>query len=166
MGGSEVTAAPQGTPTISVLKLDLAGSMMRRYDGTLVRRDDHSVVLEAPFVIDVDEYLLLDVVLKRGDRFVETYYDDRYYNVYEIFDRDDGRLKGWYCNLSRPAKIALNTVSWVDLALDLWAWPDGRTEILDQDEFDLLALDAEERAQVGSTVLHLQHEFSLGRPPP
>jgi hypothetical protein len=131
-----------------------------------VRRDDHSVVLEAPFVIDVERYTLLDVVLKRGDRFVETYYDDRYYNVYAIFDRDDGQLKGWYCNLSRPAQIGISTVSWVDLALDLWVWPDGRSEILDQDEFDLLALDAEEREQVGSTVLHLRHQFRMGRPPP
>ena len=149
-----------------MLKLDLSGSTLRRYEGRLVRRDDHSVVLEAPFVIDVERYMLLDVVLKRGDRFVETYYDDRYYNVYEIFDRDDGHLKGWYCNLSRPAQIAQNTVSWVDLALDLWVWPDGRSEILDQDEFDVLPLDAEERKQVGSAVLHLRHEFSMRRPPP
>ena len=161
-----MTAGAQHAPAISVFKLDLSGSTVRRYDGRLVRRDDHSVVLEAPFVIDVEKYTLLDVVLKRGDRFVETYYDDRYYNVYAIFDRDDGQLKGWYCNLSRPAHLGIDTVSWVDLALDLWVWPDGRSQILDQDEFDLLALDAEERAQVGSTVLHLQHEFSLGRPPP
>jgi hypothetical protein len=161
-----MTAEAELAQTISVLKLDLAGSTMRRYEGTLVRRDDHSVVLEAPFVIELEQYMLLDVVLKRGDRFVETYYDDRYYNVYEIFDRDDGQLKGWYCNLCRPAQIALNIVSWVDLALDLWVWPDGRSEILDQDEFDLLPLDAEEREQVGSTVLQLRHEFRMGRPPP
>jgi predicted RNA-binding protein associated with RNAse of E/G family len=166
MRAGEMTADEEHAPTISVLKLDLSGATVRRYEGRLVRRDDHRVVIEAPFIIDVERYVLLDVVLKRGDRFVETYYDDRCYNVYEIFDRDDGQLKGWYCNLSRPAHIALNIVSWVDLALDLWVWPDGRSEILDQDEFDLLPLDAEEREQIGSTVLHLRHEFSRGRPPP
>lgn len=159
-------AGAQHSPTISVLKLDLSGSTVRRYDGRLVGRDHHSLVIEAPFVIDAEQYTLLDVVLKRGDRFVETYYNDRYYNVYEIFDRDDGQLKGWYCNLSRPAQLGTDTVSWVDLALDLWVWPDGRSEILDQDEFDLLALDAEEREKVGCTVLHLRHEFTKGRPPP
>jgi protein associated with RNAse G/E len=123
-------------------------------------------VLEAAFVIEAEQYRLLDVILKRGDRFVETYFDDRYYNVFEIFDRDDGgQLKGWYCNLSRPAQITQDTVSWVDLALDLWVWPDGRSEILDQDEFDALPLDAAERDRVGSAVLHLRHEFSRGRPP-
>jgi predicted RNA-binding protein associated with RNAse of E/G family len=147
-----MTADGEHARVISVLKLDLSGSTLRRYEARLVRRDDHSVVLEAPFVIDVERYTLLDVVLKRGDRFVETYYDDRYYNVYEIFDRDDGHLKGWYCNLSRPAQIAQDTVSWVDLALDLWVWPDGRSEILDQDEFDF-ALDAEGASRL-STVFH------------
>lgn len=137
---------------------------MRRYEGRLVRRDEHSVVLEAPFVIDVEQYTLLDVVLKRGDRFVETYYDDRYYNVYEIFDRDDGRLKGWYCNLSRPARFSANTVAWVDLALDLWVWPDGRSEILDRDEFDLLPLDASERDEIWNAVLQLRRLFSSGKP--
>jgi len=149
---------------INVLKLDLSGSTMRRYEGRLVRRDEHSVVLEAPFVIDVEQYTLLDVVLKRGDRFVETYYDDRYYNVYEIFDRDDGRLKGWYCNLSRPARFSANTVAWVDLALDLWVWPDGRSEILDRDEFDLLPLDASERDEIWNAVLQLRRLFSSGKP--
>ena len=166
MGAVEMTVDAARGPAITVLKLDLGGSVMRRYEGSLVRRDAHSVVLEAPFVIDVEQYVLLDVVLKRGDRFVETYYDDRYYNVYEIFDRDHGRLKGWYCNLSRPAQISADTVSWVDLALDLWVWPDGRSEILDQEEFDVLPLDAAEREKIGSVVLHLRHEFSKRRPPP
>ena len=110
MSGSEMTADAELGQTISVLKLDLSGSTMRRYEGRLLRRDEHALVLEAPFVIDLEQYMLLDVVLKRGDRFVETYYDNRYYNVYEIFDRDDGQLKGWYCNLSRPAQIALKIV--------------------------------------------------------
>lgn len=138
---------------------------MRQYEGKLVRRNEHSLTLEAPFVSDVEHYKLLDVMLKRGDRFVETYYDDRHYNVYDIFDRDDGQRKGWYCNLSRPAQIAINTVSWVDLALDLWVWPDGRSAILDQDEFDLLHLEAAEREQVRSAVLRLRQQFRTGKPP-
>ena len=155
-----------GGPTISVLKFDLAGSLMRRYEGRLVRRDSHSVVLDAPFVIDVEQYLLLDVVLKRGDRFVETYYEDRYYNIYKIFDRDNSQHKGWYCNLSRPAQITEDEVSWVDLALDLWVWPDGRSAILDQDEFDALPLEQSERDQVWTTLLLLQQQFQDQRPPP
>lgn len=162
---SELTRDRDPRQVIMVLKLDLSGAQVRRYEGRLVRRTDHLVVLEAPFLIDVEQYALLDVVLKRGDRFVETYYDDRYYNVYEIFDREDERLKGWYCNLSRPAHIYGDAVSWVDLALDLWVWPDGRSEVLDQDEFDRLPLDDEERSHVESAMLHLRDEFRSGRPP-
>ena len=32
------------------------------------------------------------LIVKRGDRFVETYYSARWYNIFEIHDRDDGAL--------------------------------------------------------------------------
>ena len=150
---------------IVVLKLDLEGSVTRRYEGSLVQRSPHAITLEAPFVIDKPEMPLLDVVLKRGDRFVETYYDDREYNIYEIYDREDAGLKGWYCNLSRPAQIAVGTVSWVDLALDLWAWPDGRTALLDEDEFAALPLEQAERDRVWTAVRELERRFAR-KPPP
>jgi hypothetical protein len=151
---------------MEVLKLDIEGRIARRYKGRELRRTPHSIVLEAPFVIDGPEMRILDVVLKKGDRFVETYYDDRGYNVYEIYDRDSGNLKGWYCNLSRPANISYGEVSWVDLALDLWAWPDGRTALLDEDEFNLLPLHPSERDLVWSSVRELEQHFQYKRPPP
>ena len=61
--------------------------------------------LEAFF--DRDDMELGYTVFKRGDRFVETYYDDRWYNVFAVYDRDDGGLMGWYCNICRPAVISL-----------------------------------------------------------
>src|SRR5512143_105151 len=133
----------QDARTLTVLKLDLTGAVTWQYQGHLLRRGRHFVVLEASF--DKADFPLLDVVLKLGDRFVETYYDDRRYNIFEIHDRDTARFKGWYCNLSRPAAITPASVSWVDLALDLWMWPDGRTALLDEDEFQALPLDQSER---------------------
>jgi len=110
--------------SIAVLKLDLSGEASWQYKGHLLQRGAHSILLEAFF--ERQDMPFLDVVLKRGDRFVETYYDDRGYNILEIHDRDSAQFKGWYCNLNRPAHITAETVSWVDLALDLWVWPDGR----------------------------------------
>lgn len=146
---------------IRVLKLDLSGQVTWQYDGRLLKRGAHSVILEALF--DKPDFALLDVVLRKGDRFVETYYDNRGYNVFEIYDRDAAGFKGWYCNLSRPARIAGATVSWVDLALDLWVWPDGRRVLLDQDEFDALPIDQAERAQVMRSLLELEQSFEGGR---
>jgi hypothetical protein len=56
---------------------------------------------------------------------VETFYSDRWYNVFEIYDRDDGKFKGWYCNIGYPAVIEKDTVSYIDLALDLWVSAEG-----------------------------------------
>jgi hypothetical protein len=41
------------------------------------------------------------MLLKQRDRFLELYLFDRYFNIYEIYDRDTGILKGWYCNITR-----------------------------------------------------------------
>jgi len=72
---------------------------------------------------------------------VEVYYTDRFYNIFEIHDRDDRYLKGWYCNVGPPAVMeADNRLSYVDLALDLWVVPDGVQTELDEDEFAALDL--------------------------
>ena len=83
----------------------------------------------------------------KNDRFLERYYDDRWYNIYEARDKDDDRLKGWYCNVTRPARFEGNTIFYTDLALDLLAYPDGRFLVLDEDEFKALDLDPETQRQ-------------------
>nr|MDQ3003862.1 DUF402 domain-containing protein [Chloroflexota bacterium] len=62
---------------------------------------------------------------------------------FTIHDRDDGKVKGWYCNIGKPAEIKDNIVSYVDLALDLWVSVNGKQTVLDEDEFAELGLDAE-----------------------
>jgi hypothetical protein len=149
---------------LEVLKHDIHGHVTWQYAARLRERGPHHINLEAFF--DKDDFPFLDLVLKKGDRFVETYYDNRWYNVFAIFDRDNGEFKGWYCNLSRPAALGVSRVHWVDLELDLWVWPDGRRAVLDQDEFDALALAPAERAEVVRTLLDLERAFEKGGPPP
>ncbi|HEX8991649.1 MAG TPA: DUF402 domain-containing protein [Anaerolineales bacterium] len=148
---------------ILVLKLDLAGKVTWQYEGRLLRREPHAIVLEAFF--NRADMPFLDVVLKRNDRFVETFYDDRWYNIFEIYDRDDGRLKGWYCNVGRPAVLSDGTVSYMDLAIDLWVSPDGRQTVLDRDEFEALKIEPGERASALLGLEQLQHRFESDRPP-
>ena len=74
--------------------------------------------LEAPF--NGPETPFMGTFIKHGDRFVEVYYTDRWYNIFEMYDRDDGRRKDWYCNIGRPAVMETEIViSHVDLVLDL-----------------------------------------------
>jgi protein associated with RNAse G/E len=60
----------------------------------------------------------------------------RWYNVYLNYEAD-GRLQEFYCNVGLPPVISTadHTLSFVDLDLDVQIWPDGRIELLDEDEF-------------------------------
>lgn len=148
---------------ITVLKRNLAGEVTWQYDGRVLQRAPNSVTLEAFF--NRADMPFMDVVLKENDRFVETFYTNRGYNIFEIHDRDDGQIKGWYCNIGRPAVIGDGTVSYVDLALDLWIAPDGKQTVLDEDEFDALLLNAADRKKARSALAELQTLFKTKRPP-
>ncbi len=144
---------------ITVIKRDPAGAEIWCYTGTLLRHEGNEIVLEALF--NRPDTALVDVVLMAGDRFIETYYTDRWYNIFEIHDRDTGRIKGWYCNVGRPAVLeAVDRLSYVDLSLDLWVAADGRQTVLDQDEFADLDLDEATRRQALAALEQLKLLFS------
>ena len=148
---------------VRVLKLDLAGEVTWQYDGRVVNRLPDAVVLEAFF--NRPDMRFQDVVFREHDRFLETYYRDRWYNIYEIHDRDSAKLKGWYCNVSRPAVFGPGTVSYVDLALDLWVSLSGKQTVLDREEFEALDLDPGERASALAGLAQLRHIFKSKQPP-
>ena len=154
---------PGMSDAIRVKKLNLAGEVTWQYDGQVVTITSNSVVLEALF--NRDDLPFQDVIFKRNDRFVETFYTDRWYNIFEIHDRDTDALKGWYCNIGRPASLADGNVSYVDLALDLWVSSNGKQTVLDRDEFDTLQLDAGGRRQALGALQELQTLFNAKRPP-
>ncbi len=148
---------------ITVLKKNIAGEVTWQYEGRVLRREPNAVVLEALF--NRPDTPFMDVTLKENDRFVETYYTDHWYNIFEIYDRDDGQIKGWYCNVGHPAVITAGTVSYVDLALDLWVAADGKQTVLDEDEFDELLLNVKDRELARTALAELQVLFKSKRPP-
>jgi len=152
-----------GLIDITVLKRDLNGEVTWQYRGRILKRESNFVVLEAFF--HRDDMSFLDVVLKHDDRFVERFYSDRWYNIFEIYDRDNGKFKGWYCNVSYPAVLEKDTVSYIDLALDLWVATDGTQTVLDEDEFLELPIDVITRAQAVSALEELKRKFVNQKPP-
>jgi predicted RNA-binding protein associated with RNAse of E/G family len=152
-----------GMKTITVLKRNLDGEVTWQYQGRILKREADFVVVEATF--NREDMPFLDIVLKQGDRFVETFYKDRWYNIFEIYDRDDGEFKGWYCNIGYPAVIDKATVSYIDLALDLWVAADGTQTVLDEDEFLELPLDAAARSQAILALEELQSILTNKKPP-
>lgn len=142
---------------MKILKKNLAGEVVFEYGGEVVSRDGKSILVEAYF--NRDDMPFQGITLKRNDRFMETYYTDRWYNIFEIYDRDDGKLKGWYCNLTTPAVIEDDSISYIDLALDLWVSADGVQTILDEDEMEELNLNDEYRNQVFAGLQELMEMF-------
>jgi protein associated with RNAse G/E len=143
---------------VTVVKLNTDRQETWRYTGEVLRRSPDELLLEAYF--NRDDLPFHGITFGRNDRFVEIYYSGRWFNIDEIHDRDDDHLKGWYCNVSRPAEWSDERVAYVDLALDLLVYPDGRQLILDEDEFAALAIDEETRAQARAALKELQQIFA------
>ena len=148
---------------IRVQKKDPAGEIQHEYEGEVLSRDEHSIVLEAYF--DRADMPFMDVVFKNGDRFVEYYFSNRGYNIFAIHDREDGNVKGWYCNVGMPAAFENGIVSYVDLALDLWVSTSGEQTVLDEAEFEALNLNDELRSQALHGLAELKELFRNNKPP-
>lgn len=148
---------------ITVFKLDHNGREVWQYPATVVERGSDHVRLEAFF--NRDDMDLGYAVFKRGDRFVEYFYTARWYNTFAVYDRDDKALKGWYCNICRPAEIDESAVRCDDLALDAWIDPNGNFRLLDEDEFEALDLSSGEKAQALAAVEQLRQLAASARLP-
>jgi len=150
-------------PRIKVQKKNPRGEVTYEYEGVMLSQDEHSIVLEALF--DRADMPFMGVVFKTGDRFIEHYYTDRWYNIFSIHDRDDKKIKGWYCNIGKPAVFEDGVVSYIDLALDLWVSISGEQTVLDEDEFEALEVDEELRAGALNGLEELKQLFLNDKPP-
>lgn len=142
---------------INVIKCNSLGIEQWRYQGTIIYRATDFIILEAYF--DRPDMNLNGLYLAQGDRFVEIYFSDRWYNIFEIYPNRGAQIKGWYCNITTPAVLSENSVKYHDLALDLLVFPDGRQHILDEDEFELLELGQQTKQTALATLKELQELF-------
>lgn len=126
------TADTSHTRPLVVQKLMYDGSKSYRWVGREIQRDDDHLFFTAVFERDYRD--LGYVVFEKGDVFYEYYYFDRWYNVFQVYSAS-GILKGWYCNVTRPAEVNDDELTFVDLALDLWVHADHTYLVLDEDEF-------------------------------
>ncbi len=104
------------------------------YPCTVVFDDGTHVVVRGPWSGETPRDLGF-VRFEPGDEFTEHYWRDRWYSVKEVRD-PSGALKGWYCDVARPARVGDGLLVSEDLDLDLWV-PAGRGTVLhlDEDEF-------------------------------
>lgn len=138
-----------------VIKCDASGHQELSYMGTVRERGENYICIDAIFQFSDRD--LGYIKLCKGDLFTEWFYSDRWYNIFRVQDVQTGKLKGWYCNITRPAVIRDTEVSADDLALDVFVYPDGNTLLLDEDEFAELVLSDTDRQHAWDAVEQIKH---------
>ncbi|MCM2390284.1 DUF402 domain-containing protein [Streptomyces albipurpureus] len=126
-------SARSGESAVTV-RLVKAGATKIRYPAVLLWDDGTHVAVRAPWAFEgVRDFGF--VRFEPGDVFLEHYWRDRWYSVKEV-RTGGGVLKGWYCDVTRPARFTGEEIWVEDLELDLWVSADGSLVLrLDEDEF-------------------------------
>lgn len=140
-----------------------AGRTKIRYGAELLADDGTRIAVRAPWAGDgVRDFGF--VRFEPGDVFTEHYWRDRWYSVKEVRDAR-GTLKGWYCDITRPATLSGAELVVEDLDLDLWRSADG-TDVrrLDEDEFAESGLADRDPQAAAAAVAALDglEELALG----
>ena len=139
---------------ITVHKLNEQGVEVFHYNGILIGERGNSLTLEAYY--ERSDVQFFGLTFREGDHFIETYYSDRWFNIFEIHDTDNDHIKGWYCNITRSARFEQGHIYAEDLALDLLVYPDGCLRVLDEDEFEAMELSESDRKNALSALEELK----------
>jgi len=143
---------------VTIIKNNHKGEEVWRYAGKIFAETSKGIIAEAFF--NRSDFEFNGITLKEGDRFMELYLFGKWFNIYEIYDRDNELLKAWYCNITRPVRITGSEIHYDDLALDLLVFPDKRHLALDEDEFIALGLNKTDQQNARSALIELQDLFS------
>ena len=146
------------TESIQVVKNDALGKEVWRWKGEIIRRFQGGIFLQAYF--NYDDFTRFGITYKRGDRFREIYFSDKWFNIFEMHDRDDDALKAWYCNFSRPAVLSKGLIRFDDLALDALVMPDFSVQMLDEEEYNALGLCEAEKKEVSAALEEIRALFN------
>ena len=139
-----------------------AGRTKIRYAAELLADDGTRIAVRAPWAGEgVRDFGF--VRFEPGDVFTEHYWRDRWYSVKEVRD-SAGTLKGWYCDITRPAVRTGAELVVEDLDLDLWRDADG-TDVrrLDEDEFAERGLAESDPRAAAAAVAALDELEALAR---
>ncbi|MFJ6014114.1 DUF402 domain-containing protein [Streptomyces sp. NPDC092952] len=145
-----------------VVALVKAGRTRIRYPAEPVRDDGTRITVRAPWAAPgVRDFGF--VRFEPGDVFTEHYWRDRWFAVKEV-RTGAGVLKGWYCDITRPAVLREGELRVEDLDLDLWVSADGSSVLrLDEDEFAGSGLAGRDPEAAGAAVAALDELERLAR---
>jgi hypothetical protein len=155
---------------LTVVKLAPDGSEAARYQGEVVgHRDDSWMLVRATWTnrtVDIGELSFCP-----GDSLLEWFSPLYPFNAFAVFSPNE-RLKGWYANVTHPARLDVAAdppvLIWHDLFLDLVGLPDGSFTLRDDDELlasGLANAEPELHARVVGAKSELIRRFEHRLPP-
>ena len=121
---------------LTIVKLAPDGGEAARYRGEVIsHRQDSWVLVQATWTNQTIE--LDGLSFRPGDALVEWFSPRHPFNAFAVFS-PEARLKGWYANVTHPARLDVATdppvLIWHDLFVDLVGLPDGWFTVRDDEE--------------------------------
>ncbi len=116
--------------TVNSLRFDL--SIRRSWICRLIERNDNELSLIGTFDHDVDHPHLGRMLA--GTMSYEYFWLDRWYNVFR-FHEPGGEFRLFYCNICMPPLLTDESLSYVDLDIDVVVGSDGKAATLDTEDF-------------------------------
>jgi hypothetical protein len=121
---------------LTIVKLAPDGSEAARYPGEVVsHHEDSWMLVRATWTyrtVDIGDFSFCP-----GDSLLEWFSPLYPFNAFAVFSPNH-RLKGWYANVTHPARLDVAAgppiLIWHDLFLDLVGLPDGSFTLHDDDE--------------------------------
>lgn len=141
-----------------IIKNDHLGNSVWEYYGKVIEQTEAVFLLEAYF--NRSDLMFNGIFLREGDRFLELYPIGKWFNIYEIHDKDNDEIKGWYCNITRPIRFDDEKIFYDDLALDLLVYPNRKMLVLDKDEFRSLSLYPKESLKAKEGLKQVKEIFT------
>ncbi len=112
----------------------LGGKSTFRYSGYVFRENQRDLIVGAFWPLRAATPFFR---VEKGDPCLEYFFFHKWFTVLRIMDKNF-QLKGWYCDLSTPARFDGRTLTFTDLALDFFVTPSGDSRVLDRQEFSRL----------------------------
>lgn len=133
---------PVGTE-LRIVKVSPEGQEVTSYPGWIIDLD-----APAPWIAARADWVRRLVAMDGlqfipGDRLHEFFSPHHGYNLFSVWS-PEGKLRGWYANVTHPTRIDFTTTPatlyWHDLYVDLIGLPDGSRAVRDEDELEASGL--------------------------